>query len=308
MKKQKIKFYGLLLAASVLAAACATVPKNTAAADTDEFSLLPPDGAMYIWADIKETRPLLESISFDDLDLKKAGSVLDRSETAAAVFSGAGTERFFINLRGKYPVFQAGFSLTFNRDWKKVKSLTGNPYWFSKKFGIGLALDAQRALVSPEDPFARLPSGRTVEVPAGFNEFREGAVMSGWITDPEKTVNEFLSSLGLPIQLPAEDFFFNVVKSKDSNNRDMWELVFRVRTPSVNQARALVTIFSLARIFIINMPSGSAQDEKPGIANFLPALFKNAPQRDDDVLTLVSDAFTTRETALLFSAISVYSQ
>jgi len=298
----QLRSFALILVV-LLTAACATVPKTTAQMDTGDFSLLPAGGAMYLWADMAEARPLLESISFDGLDLKQAGSILDRTGSAAAVFSGAGSDRFFVSLRGKYPVFQAGFSMTFSKDWKKIKSSTGPSYWHSDKFNVGVALDSQRALVCTADPFEKLPSADrpAVDVPLDFEDFRTGSVMSGWITDPKTSVNKFLSTMGIPIQLPAEDFFFKVLKSGD----DQWELVFRVRTASVNQARALVAIFTLARVFVSG--SGGSGDGAKTIYDFLPALFYNLPQRNEDVLTLTSDNFTAKDMSLLFNAISVYS-
>ena len=302
--------YAVLFLFLVFMSACATIPKGTVDAEMGDFDLLPEGGLMYLWADIHETRPLLESISFDGLDLKKAGSILDRSNTAAAVFSGAESgERFFVDLRGKYPTFQAGFSMTFSKDWKKNKSQTGNSYWYSDSYGVGVALDSQQALVSGSDPFLRLPSARdlhAVLVPEGFMEFRTGAVLSGWIPDPQDTVNKFLTALGVPIQLPAEDFFFNVFKGKDDEGNEEWELVFRIRTESANQARGLVTIFSLARAFIVNF-SGSGAAEKKELTDFLPVLFYNQPQRDEEILTLRSAIFSAGDLALLFNAISLYS-
>jgi hypothetical protein len=83
-------------------------------------------------------------------------------------------------------------------------------------------------------------------------------------------------------------------------------LVFDIRTPSVNQARARVTIFSLARavISVFSSPDG----DKSSLSDFIPSLFANAPQREEATLTLKSDSFSTRELALLFSAFSVYSK
>ena len=290
--------------------ACATIPKNSLDSATGDFDLLPSGGDMYMWANVAEVTPLLKIISFDDLNLKDASAILDRTDTAAAVFTGSGSERFFINTRGKYPTFQAGFSLTFSRDWKKIKNAAGNPYWNSKKFGVGLVLDSQTSLVSTGDPFARLPSAQIppVRIPLGFDEFRKGAVMSGWIADPQKVVNDFLVSLGIPIQLPAEDFFFNIEKSKNVNNEDLWELVFFVRTPSVNQARALTTLFALARVFIGTVGGNQFSIERKDMSDFLPALFYNQPEREDAALTLRSDVFTTEDMSLLFHAISVYSK
>jgi hypothetical protein len=309
----------------LIISACATIPKNTFEVERGDFALLPSGGQLYLWADVNETRPLLESIEYEGLSLAHAATILDRTNTAAAVFgnmknsNGSGSavsagnvDKFFISLKGRYPTFQAGFSLTFSRDWKKLRSGTGNSYWFSQGIGVGLALDSQLALVSGGDPFSRIPSIQNqpvASVPDGFDKFREqyrpqGAVMAGWIPDGD-LVNEFLSNFGLPISIPSEDFFFCVLKQKGPGKEESWELVFDIKTPSVNQARALVTIFSLARVFISALSTPGA--ERRSLMDFIPVLFANAPQREESTLTLKSDSFSTGELALLFSAISVYS-
>jgi hypothetical protein len=310
------KYQGLLLVAAVLAiSSCSTIPKKTAEVYSGDFSFLPAGGQLYLWADVNEARVLLESITFDGLSLAQAGVILDRTDTAAVVFGssqGPAADKFFINLRGRFPTFQAGFSFTFSRDWKKLRSNTGNSYWYSQGFGIGLAMDSKSALVSGGDPFSKLPSSQNqaaVRVPDGFDKFREqykpqGAVMAGWIPDSD-LINGFLSNLGLPIAIPAEDFFFCVLKQK-SGSADAWELVFNMRTSSAIQARGLVSVFSLARAYISAMAVPGA--EKTNLIDFLPGLFANAPQREEATLTLKSDSFSTEELSLLFSAISVYSK
>jgi len=301
--------HAIPLALILLLSACATIPKNTAELYTDDFSLLPEGGSMYLWADVIEAKPLLESISFDDLTLKNAGAILDRTATAAAVFSGAGKgERFLINLSGKYPTFRAGFSMAFSRDWKKTKSQTGNSYWKSSKFGIGVALDSKRAFVSTGDPLTAIAGASpAVRVPASFNEFRRGAVMAGWIPNPQEAVNDFLLAMGIPIQVPAEDFYFNIIKNRNPETGIEWELLFHIRTTTSVQARAIVTLFNLARAFMAPAMLQPEPDDEPDLLDFLPALFANSLQRDDDVLTLRSAAMSTKELALLFNAISLYS-
>jgi hypothetical protein len=320
---KKRKYAELIIVFAVIAiGSCSTIPKNTVELEAGDFSFLPDGGQLYLWANVNETRPLLESIEFEGLSLAHAASILDRTNTAAAVFgnrqaastrSGAveNRDKFFISLRGRFPTFQAGLSLAFSKDWRKLKSGTGNSYWFSQGYGVGMAMDSQLALVSGGDPFSKLPStqnGAAVRVPDGFDNFRDlykpQGVMAGWIPDSD-LVNGFLSNLGLPIAIPAEDFFFCVLKEK-SGNVESWELVFSMRTASAIQARGLVSVFSLARIFISMLPTDTSA-KKTDLMDFIPSLFANAPQRDEATLTLKSDSFSTADLSLLFSAISVYS-
>ena len=323
------KLLCIQLAWVLIVTACATIPRNALESDRGDFDLLPENGTVYIWANIHEARPLLESITFDGLSLMQAGQILDRTTSAAAVFfskeetalqelglheqnfHGPG-DRFLFSLRGKYPTFGAGFSFTFSRDWKKTKSLTGNSYWFSESYGIGVAMNQETALVSGGDPFSKTASFQKqepVRVPEGFDDFRQGAIMAGWIPDKEH-VNKFLSDLSLPLQIPAEDFFFSIIK-EPGNSEDLWQLNFHIRTASAAQARALVTLFSLARMFIGSIPvQGIIEDNDPAdisLMDFLPYLFANIPDLDGSKLMLKSAVFSTAELSLLFNAISVYS-
>jgi CxxC motif-containing protein len=46
--------------------------------------------------------------------------------------------------------------------------------------------------------------------------------------------------------------------------------------------------------------------EEIDLMDFIPALFVNAPVREDDVLTIKSDVFSTSSMSLLFTAFSLY--
>jgi hypothetical protein len=300
---------------------CATIPKDYPIVQEEDFSLLPSGGKLYLWANVNEARPILESVSFEGLDLKQAKSILERTGNAAAVFYESGSEeRFFLTLRGKYPTFQAGFSLTFSRDWKKLKSPTGNSFWASPRYGLNMALGSELALVSGGgDPFVSSAAAKQnqIQSPQGFDEFREAGVIAGWVNEPGTLINQFMSAFGIPIQIPAEDFFFTVSPGSDSDEKaisnlqsdEFWELAFLIRTPSAIQARAILTLFSLARTFIINdlFAEISLETEEPDIRAFLPLFFANLPVREDANLIIRLGALSTEELALLFEAFSVYS-
>ena len=320
MRKHRLVFFQIMLL--LFFSACSTIPRNTAQRDTGDFSLLPSGGQLYLWADINESRVLLDNVSFEGMQLNQASAILDRTNTATAVFFGkAETEDaanqgavYFLNLRGSFPSFQAGFSFTFSRDWKRNQSITGNSFWQSQGMRISLAMNSNLALVSAGDPFLMLPANSripAVRVPDGFDEFRQGSVVSGWIPDNE-LVNKFLSDLSLPIQIPAEAFFFKAKKPDafgeslqgGAELTDLWELEFLIRTPTANQSQGLLMLFSIARPFIMSF---SVSSEKQSLMDFIPALFANQPSRDGADLMLKSASFTTGELALLFNIISVYS-
>jgi hypothetical protein len=274
---------------------CATSPKppETFAqleqmGEAGEFAFLPPGAAVYLWANVKQSRSLLDALSFGGFNAKDAVQILDRTDTAAAAFF-KGPPRFFFACRGNYPNLRAGISMTFSRDWTRVKSPSGGGrYWHSPAYGLGLVLGSKSALASGGDPLVpnKLPPA---DIPAGFSVFRAPFSVAGWVPGPQEPLNKFLASQGIPIQIPAEDFFFGASAGRDEG---AWELVFRVRTRSVNQARALVSLFSLARLAVAR--GGKALEA-------IQPLFVNLPVQDGDSLTLRSAPVDEKQAAALFA-------
>jgi hypothetical protein len=257
--------------------------------EAGEFAFLPPGAAAYLWADVKESRPLLDALSFEGFNAKDAAQILDRTDTAAAAFF-KGPPRFFFACRGNYPNLRAGISMAFSKDWARVKSPSGGGrYWHSPAYGLGLVLGPASALASGGDPLIpqKLLPG---DIPAAFSAFRTAPLaVAGWVPSPQEPLNNFLASQGVPIRIPAEDLFFGASAGQDEG---AWELVFRVRTRSVNQARALVSLFALARLAVAG--GGSALDA-------IRPLFANLPVQDGDSLTLRSAPMNEKEIAALFS-------
>ncbi|MDR2617291.1 MAG: hypothetical protein LBC62_00335, partial [Treponema sp.] len=225
MKKLK----GLQAALWALAlVSCATAPKASPSAEGPDFSVLPPGARVYLWADVKEGRQLLEAISLEGLDGRDAARILERTGTAVAAFyPEEAARRFFLAGWGSYPSLRAGISMAFSRDWKKVKSETGSRYWFSKSRRIGVALGSKLAFAADGDPFAPGSGSQSGTAPEGFEDFRRLCVLAGWMPEPKDPLNRFLTAAQIPLQIPAEDFSFGVRGVADGK----WELVFRVHTP-----------------------------------------------------------------------------
>jgi hypothetical protein len=205
----------------------------------------------------------------------------------------------------------ANFSLFFNRGWRRQRSANGNSYWFSRNDNIALALGSNFALVSDVDPYENFP----FEIPpSDFADFNRGYVLAGWINDPSDSINNFISYLGIPLQVPAEDLFFGAVSSTNINSTSPgpateWELVFRIRTASSAQARSLLTLFSMARFFVLRGPQITFAEDvftmSPQEAAIL--LFTNTPEQEGDALTLRIGPLDEGRIALLFTMFSVYS-
>jgi len=288
-----------------------------------ELSLLPAGGSLYLWADTAQSRPLLDVLDFGGFSGRDAAMVLDRTGTAAAVAFAqpaieAGQEgspehdrRFFLAATGRYPRHRANFSFAFTRGWRRHRSPDGGTFWRSQNGVIAVALGSNLALVSNIDP---LEGFERVVPPRYFTEFRRGMALAGWMYSPSGPINGFLQSTGIPIQIPAEDFFFGAVRSPVSaldTSPAPWELVFRIRAPSEIHARSLLALFSTAR-FLFQM--GAAAGDEPSPADTLSLqdaammLFANVPQQDGESITLRIGPLDENTIALLFGMFSVYSR
>ena len=315
----------------VLFVSCATAPKVSlpdgvegmadVMAESPELYMLPAGGRAYIWIDAVEARPLLDVLSIGGLSGKDMARILDSTETAvAAVFPEGEDRRFFLAATGKFPVFAANVSMTFNRNWKKQKSPNGSSYWYSKGDGIALALGSNLALVSNIDPFAAFTSETP---PPGFAKFRRGFALAGWLPNPSETVDSVIASMGVPLQIPAEDLFFGASRLShnaaatdedltDDNPTDteLWDPVFKIRTPSASQARSLLVLFSVARLFVqrglIAQGTGGSSSMSPQEAAAL--LFANTPEQEEDYLILRTASLDAERIALLFQMFSIYSE
>jgi hypothetical protein len=176
-------------------------------------------------------------------------------------------------------------------------------------------MDTDLAFVSDADPLERFEK----EIPPeGFLEFRRGLALAGWIPNPLKPIGRFFSALGLPIQIPAEDFFFGAARAAaDSADTKPWELILKIRTPTAAQARSFLSVFSMAKLLFTRSfsPAGSGFDEDAfssyeGPLTPLEAaslLFANQIEQDEDWLTLRMSGLTENRMALLFGMFGVYS-
>ena len=215
---------------------------------------------------------------------------------------------------GRFPRGRANFSFTFSSAWKKQKSSAGGTYWYSPKDSVALSMGSKLVLVSDKDPF--LPEAPAVSAPAGFSDFRRGLALSGWINNPSEPLNKFIGNLGLPIQIPAEDLFFGAAlrpAGRDGAPPELpWELVFKIRAATTREAGAMLTIFSLARLFVRPAAALGGMLSGPGTAmspqDAAALLFANAPDQDGSFLVLRTGPLDAKRIALLFDMFSVYSK
>jgi hypothetical protein len=295
---------------------CASAPKLSLPAGDKavELSLLPSGAKLYLWADAVEGRPLLDVLPFagfsikDAIETKQAAQVLDNTLAAAAALyeeGASGGRRFFLVSSGKYPRFGANLSFAFSKDWKKLKSPTGNSYWYSKSNDIALAIGAKTALISNIDPFMDFIFE---EPPLDFMEFSHGLVLAGWVNEPSQFMDGFLASMGIPLQLPADAFFFGALRT--INEVKPWELIFKIKLPSSAQARSLLALFSMARLFVlqaVGAKNGSEETEFLSAEQAAALLLANPLQAEGEYIIIRTSALSEVEIALLFNLFPIYS-
>jgi hypothetical protein len=306
----KVFFFILTLAS------CASGPRKQDPYESgqDDFAPLAPGGTLYFAVDVPRARPILDLISLGNISGKDASAVLDRTGSAVAAVYGEGEpRRFLAALRGSYPRFRSGFSFAFNSAWKKARSASGDRYWRSASYGLSIFLEADRALVSDGDPISPPPGP---VLPEGFAELRRGALLAGWLEDAGGPINQFFAQLEIPIQIPAERALFGVYalppgalsalspEKPGEGEEPVYEAALRIETPSVNQAKAMVSVISLARLFM----SGGAFPGAGGPMALAAALFANPPAQEGPVLIIRTGAMDAQEIALLFNMFSVYSE
>jgi hypothetical protein len=291
---------------------CATSPKIPDPFEEESgFLPLEPGASVYLMVNVPGCRPVLDMVTIQGMNEKQSREILNRTKTAAAAFYPEGTERRFQAVAwGRYPGFRGNLALTAGKDWKKSRSNTGGTYYHSARDGLSVALNASRAFVSGAgpgnhvDPFSPPPG---TESPEGFAEFRRGAVLSLWLTEPALLADRFFDSLGLPLQFPAEQLFVSLFPhvregaDGDTGEHGMYEALIRIETSGVSQARALLTLISMIRLYA---PEAGGAD---GAAALAALLFANPPVQDGRNLNLRTAVMDAAEIALLFGLFSVYS-
>jgi hypothetical protein len=296
-----------LLFALTLFFSCATGPKiPDPFREEGGFLPLEPGASAYLLVDVPGCRAVLERLEIPEGLLGQSGKMLDRTRTAAAAFYPEGHERRFQAAAwGKYPGFWGRLALSFSRNWKRVRSETGGAYYYSSRDGLSAALSATRAFAAgagpgvQTDPFAPPPG---TEAPEIFAEFRRGAVLALRLNDPAPPANRFFADLGLP-RFPAERVLlslFPAAREGEAAAEPRYEALIRIETPGVSQARALLTLINMIRLYA---PEAGGAD---GAAALAALLFANPPVQDGRNLNLRTAALDGDEIALLFKLFPVY--
>ena len=301
MKKHKFAILTFFLL--VFLFSCRTVP-DVPQEEPREYIPLEAGALVYIFADVTTARPLLELFLFPELENRQVRQMLERTHTAAAaLFPQESGRHFQLVSWGNYPTFRAGMGFSFNRQWRRRRSDAGDTFWHSRENMLSLVVRAREAFVTawttdtPEYPVTPAPG---IQYPEGFVEFKEGAVISFWLEDPQPRLNNIFQAVGLPLQLPAERAFVSLFSTEIENQ---YEAMLQVRVPTVTQARAFIAILSLARAFMGPSAGIAVESSGPrGIMDIITAvLFANPPVLNDRDLNIRTAALNEDDIALLFS-------
>ena len=306
MGKKAVICY-LLIVSCLLS--CKTAP-HTALSEDSRFVPLEPGAFAYIFVDVQNAGPIIEQLQLNPDNNRQFRQMVERTQSAAAAVYMPGNERVYqLAAWGKYPASRAKMALGMNKNWKKQKSAhTGSGYWYSAKDRYSVALNAGQVFVSsywgttPLDPF---PSGQGTEIPDKFSAFSRGAPLSFWLENPGVIINQLLSNMGIPLELPAEQFFAAVYPDNESagdSEEQLYTATMRIKVAGATQARALVTIIGIARGFFLLGSNASGQNNTAMLASLL---FANPPVQDDDSLIIKTNTIRAGDIALLFRLFSI---
>jgi len=316
----KLRFDTLLLLCSLLPAICSFACKSATKAPELapwESGVVPLDkgASAYVLIDVVNARPILEKISYIPTTDKNVKMMIDKTRSAVlAVFSPSSkeTRRYQLVSWGSYPASGSSIAFGTNKDWKKQRSIK-MAYWHSAKSQMSVAVSPSMAYVlaaMTKDPHDPVPSSEGIKIPDGFGEFARGAVFSCWLSEPRSVFNQKLREMGIPLEIPAEQFFVSMfpAEGQASASRPMYEANIKITVPSAAQARAVVNVISLARVFMPQAPladsaiNGGAQNSAAALASFL---FANPVVQEGSSLLIKLPPLGVNEIALLFSILSL---
>jgi hypothetical protein len=273
---------------------CQTTP-GMSNVDPENANVLPLErGALfYIVADVKKMRPIIERLPIEELKDNQTRQMLDRTNhLAAAVFPQESGRRFQLAAWGNYPASQADFALSFNKNWKKRRSQAGGSYWYSSASRLSLAVGSRQAFAASSltgDPFDPL-SKEGIEIPEGFADFRGNAGVispfSCWLENPAILISRIMNDLGLPLGIPVQKLFINLLPTQD----EKYETLIRLQFENASYARNMIRIFNMAAGFIpvdSDMALASLFLANPPVLNGSNVDIRSAVMDEEEIVQLL---------------------
>jgi hypothetical protein len=293
----------------LLVFSCHSIPDVQNIFSRDVVSIPLERGAsVYLLADARQARSIINLLPFDELNDDNARQILDRTDfLAAAVYPPQSGRRFHIAGWGNYPNTGAGFAFTFNREWNRLRSAGGSQYWHSGANRLSIALDSRQVFAvasindEPRDPKVN----RDLDFPAGFNDFRhsdENVFISGWAGDPSVVVSRVLNEIGVPIRFPVQEFFFVILPSASQESEETrYEAILKMRFENTTYARGTASLLNLAGGF------SSSLDTANDTVLLISMLFlANRPVQNDRDINIRTAPLTGNQISLLLEMFSLY--
>ena len=269
------------------------------------FALMAEGAEIYITAQVEATRPILDSLKLGGMSGAELKQFLDMSDVlTAAIFPTTGGRRFYAAASGKFPNVAGGLFFSTSKDWEKKLSASGISYWYSQHSQLSVSLDAKTAYLSNGDPFVPPPGAA---VPEALPALQRRAVLSGWMNNPAPSISRFVASLGVPIEIPAENLIFAVYPAdtpgKDKKpGEEMYSAALRFETGNPSLASGLVRIVTLAKVALALADFKGKENLKV----LAEAFFSQNPRAEGSGLIITIGAINGKDLALLFNALSLY--
>jgi len=271
---------------------CQTTPK-TADSFLQDTNVFPLDhgASLYIFADAKEARPIIDLLPLEELNDSQTKQMLDRTNFfAAALFPKESGRRFQLAAWGSYPSSQADFAFSINKDWSKNRSQSGGSYWYSSVNRLSLAIGSKQAFAASSltaQPFDPVTATAGVAMPEGFAEFRAGSPFSCWLEDPSPVIRRILNDAGIPVNFPVQQLFINLLPTA----KDQYTAVLRLHFANASFARGVAAIFSLSENFSIGN----------SVSVIASVFLANPPVLDGSHVDIRSAVLNKEELAMLLS-------
>jgi hypothetical protein len=199
---------------------------------------LDKDAFVYVLADTKIMRPIIDIIPVNQLKSPQASQVIDRTEIAAAALFSGDTGRFFQLVGfGSYPNLIINVALAIDRNWRYTFSdmfSEKNNYWYSDTDRLSVNLNSEEVYIvgwrrSRMNPVYEEPG---VKMPEGFIAFRhrsgEPAPLSLWLDNNNSILDRMFNDEGITVNLPIERLYLNLYHVE--NNVFKVELMLQTRS------------------------------------------------------------------------------
>ncbi|MDR3301778.1 MAG: hypothetical protein LBT01_04510 [Spirochaetaceae bacterium] len=251
------RIFFLLLCPLFALVSCATGPKQIKELDSTEknFALFSADASVYLaidTVDTVQTRALVDTVisSFSTLDDKRQKQILDKTKTIYMALYNDDDDgqknRWTAMLRGGgYPALTSALGLSLSSGWKKIKDPAWGDYWQSASGDINLAIGQEAVIISTG---ALQTNESAAQVPQAFLEFQNGAAISGWLPSVG-FLQTFLSSSGIPIQVPAKEILFAMRPASGLGDEGgVYETSFRLEMQNASAAKGIAAMLAFARM------------------------------------------------------------